>query len=186
MKKTNREIEIKFVINNVRFIQKLLKKKRTKFVGRALERTIRFDTESKKLEKEGKFLRVRTGFKNVITFKRKIKNRRFREREEIELEIADPKSMEMILEKLGFTKKRIMEKYREKWEWGNAEIVVDKLPFGNFIEIEGSEKSILKTVKMLGFYFKDRIITTYWSLWEDYREKEGIKDENIVFKKTWK
>ena len=74
-----------------------------------------------------------------------------------------------------------MEKYREKWQWGSAEIVIDRLPFGNFIEIEGNEKSILKTIKMLGFNFKDRITTTYWGLWEDYRRKKGVKNEDIVF-----
>ena len=178
-----REIEIKFKIKNQDFIRRKLKKAGAKLLGKAFERTIRFDTENKKLEKEGKFLRVRTGFKNVITFKRKIKNRRFREREEIEIEISDPKKMETILNKLGFTKKWIMEKYREKWEWGSAEIVIDKLPFGNFIEIEGNEKSILKTIKILRLDLKDGITATYWGLWEEYRRKKGIKDENIVFKK---
>lgn len=129
MKKTNCEIEIKFTINKVSFIPKLLKKKKAKFVGKAFERTIRFDTNDKKLEKEGKFLRVRTGFKNVITFKRKIKNRRFREREEIEFEIADPKSMEIILEKLGFTKKRIMEKSSEKSKRSPATVYFGPLDF---------------------------------------------------------
>ena len=122
-----REIKIKFNIDSANSIRKMLRNKGARFLGKAFEKTIRFDTKNKNLEKEGKFLRVRTGFKDVITFKRKTKpgDKKFREREEIEFEIADPKSMEIILEKLGFTKKRIMEKYREKWQWGSAEIVID-------------------------------------------------------------
>jgi adenylate cyclase class 2 len=126
-------------------------------------------------------LRLRTGFKNVITFKRKIKSKNFKEREEIELEISDPEKMEIILKNLGFTKVRIMEKYREKWKLNGTEIVIDKLPMGNFIEIEGRKKSIKKIVNLLGFDFKNRLVCTYWDLWKDFTKKKGIKNENIVF-----
>jgi adenylate cyclase class 2 len=121
----------------------------------------------------------------VITFKKKINkvDKDFKEREEIEIEISNPKEMEMILAELGFTKKWIMEKYREKWQWGSAEVVIDRLPFGNFIEIEGSKKSIQKAAKLLGLRLADGITATYWGLWEDYCQRKGIKEENIIFKK---
>jgi predicted adenylyl cyclase CyaB len=182
-----KEIEIKFKIKNLNLIKRKLKDKKAKFIGKTLERTIKFDTENKDLEKKGKFLRVRTGFKNVITFKRKIKRKdtKFKEREEIELEISEPEKMKVILENLGFTKKWMMEKYREKWILGDAEIVIDKLPeMGNFLEIEGNKKSIQKTAKLLGLRLADGITATYWGLWEDYCQRKGIeKEENIIFKK---
>jgi adenylate cyclase class 2 len=181
MKKINREIEIKFEIKNPNLIRKILKNLKAKFCGKAFERTIRFDTPNNSLEKKGKFLRLRTGFKNVITFKRKIKSKNFKEREEIELEISDPEKMEIILKNLGFTKVRIMEKYREKWKLNGTEIVIDKLPMGNFIEIEGREKLIKKVVNLLGLDFKNRLVCTYWDLWKDFTKKKGIKNENIVF-----
>lgn len=177
------EIEVKFKIKNPDFIRKKLRKIKAQFVGKAFERTVRFDTRNKNLEKQGKFLRIRTGFKNTITFKQKIKTKekKFREREEIEFEISNPRKMEIILENLGFTRRLIMEKYREKWQWGSAEIVIDKLPFGNFIEIEGSKKSIQKIAKLLGLRLADGITATYWGLWKDYQKQKGIKDENIIF-----
>jgi adenylate cyclase class 2 len=181
MKNINREVEIKFEIKNSDFIREKLKKQGAKFIGKVFERTIRFDTPDDGLEKNGNFLRLRTGFKNVITFKRKIKSKDFKEREEIELEISDPEKMEIILKNLGFTKVRIMEKYREKWELNGAEIAIDKLPMGNFIEIEGREKSIKKVVNLLGLDFKNRLVCTYWDLWKDFTKKKGIKNENIVF-----
>jgi len=179
-----KEIELKFKIDGPGLIRRKLKEAGVKFVGKAFERTIKFDTPNDILFKNGKFLRLRTGFKNVITLKIKIKSedKKFKEREEIELEISDLEKMKKILENLGFTKKLIMEKYREKYELGDVEIVIDKLPkMGNFIEIEGSKKAIQKTAKILGLNLKEGITATYWGLWEDYRQKHGLKEENIIF-----
>ncbi len=181
MKNINREIEIKFKIKTPNSIRRILKNQGAKFIGKAFEKTLRFDTPNDDLAKDKKFLRIKTGFKNVITFKKKIASKKFKEREEIEFEIADPKKMRFILENLGFTKVRIMEKFREKWHLNNAEVVIDKLPMGNFIEIEGEEKSIRKVVNILGLNFEDRITATYWDLWKEYTERKGIKNENITF-----
>ena len=180
-----KEIELKFRIEKPSLIREKLKEVGAKFIGKAFEKTVKFDTKNDNLKRGGKFLRVRTGFKNTITFKRKIGtgDKKFKEREEIEFEISDPEKMKIILENLGFTKKWIMEKYREKWQWGSAEIVIDKLPLGNFIEIEGNKKVIEKTAKVLGLNLKEGITATYWELWENYRRKRGIKDKNIIFKK---
>jgi adenylate cyclase class 2 len=180
-----KEVELKFKIENPGLIRKKLRNLKAKFIGKAFEKTIKFDTKNDGLKKQGKFLRVRTGFENVITFKKKINkfDKNFKEREEIEVEISDPAEMEKILENLGFTKKWLMEKYREKWILKNAEIVIDKLPFGNFIEIEGSKRAIQKTAKILELDLKEGITKTYWGLWEDYRKEKSIKEKNIIFKR---
>lgn len=181
MKNINREIEIKFKVRSSDSIRRILKNQGAKFIGKAFEKTLRFDTLNDDLARNKKFLRIKTGFKNVITFKKKITSKKFKEREEIEFEIADPKKMRVILENLGFTKVRIMEKFREKWHLNDTEVVIDKLPLGNFIEIEGKEKSIRKVVDILELDFKNRIIGTYWDLWKEYAKRKGIKDENITF-----
>jgi adenylate cyclase class 2 len=180
-----KEIEIKFKIKKPNLIREKLKNLKAEFVGKVFERTIKFDTEKENLKEQGKFLRIRTGVKNVITFKKKISkfDKDFKEREEIEVEISDPIEMEKILENLGFAKKWIMEKYREKWILGKVEISIDKLPrMGYFIEIEGKKGTIQNTAKILGLDFKNKITATYWDLWKDYCQREGIKEENIIFK----
>jgi adenylate cyclase class 2 len=180
-----KEIEIKFKIKKPNLIREKLKNLKAEFVGKVFERTIKFDTEKENLKEQGKFLRIRTGFKNVITFKKKISkfDKDFKERDEIEVEISDPIEMEKILENLGFAKKWIMEKYREKWILGKVEISIDKLPrMGYFIEIEGKKRAIQNTAKILGLDFKNKITATYWDLWKDYCQREGIKEENIIFK----
>jgi adenylate cyclase class IV len=78
-----KEIEIKFKIKKPNLIREKLKNLKAEFVGKVFERTIKFDTEKENLKEQGKFLRIRTGFKNVITFKRKISkfDKDFKERE---------------------------------------------------------------------------------------------------------
>ncbi len=180
--KKNKEIEVKFALKNALKIRKILKRNKAKFKGRAFERTVRFDSKDKKLEKSGKFLRIRTGFEKTITFKKKIENKNFKERIEIELEIDDEKKMAEILKNLGFNKILIMEKFREKWTLLDTEIVIDKLPMGLFIEIEGGEKAINKMIKLLELDSEKRILVTYWDIWKNFARKNKIKNQNIIFK----
>lgn len=147
-----KEVEVKFKVKNFKEIENRLKANASQFLGQALEITTKFDTPDSSLQKNNRWLRIRTGFKTTLTLKEKLAggSRRFKEREETELEINDAKKMEKILQRLGLTKKLVMEKIREKWRLGKTEIVLDKLPFGNFIEIEGSASSIKKIEKLLG------------------------------------
>ena len=50
--------------------------------------------------------------------------------------------MEAILEALGFTPALVYEKRRQTWRLGKTEIVIDVLPFGLFMEIEGRATEI--------------------------------------------
>jgi predicted adenylyl cyclase CyaB len=180
----NHEIEIKFSIKDQTLLLDQFKKLGARFKGKAFERTIRFDTPDNQLEKQGKFLRLRSGFKNVITFKSKISNKQFKEREEIEFEVEEQEKMRQILERLGFTKIRIMEKYRQKWECGGTEIVVDKLLMGIFMEIEGPKINIEKICQKLGLDLKNGITKSYWEIWEEYCKRKHLDPENIVFNRS--
>lgn len=127
---------------------------------------VRFETPGGDLERTGRFLRVRTGFASVVTFKQKLgKDTKFKVRKEIELAVEDPKKMEQLIEGLGFTKRWIMEKYREKWQVLGVEVVIDKLPFGTYMEIEGSRTSIKNVVAKLGLNMADGLIDGYNELW---------------------
>lgn len=63
-------------------------------------------------------------------------------RREDETLVHDPESMNAILAALGFVPGLIYEKRRRTWRLGAAEIVLDELPFGLFMEIEGDESEI--------------------------------------------
>jgi adenylate cyclase class 2 len=58
--------------------------------------------------------------------------------------------MENIIEKLGYELAVVYEKHRKAWHLGKVEVVLDELPFGYYMEIEGEVKNILKAEKMLG------------------------------------
>ncbi len=61
----------------------------------------------------------------------------------------DPDAMEAILARLGFFPALVYEKRRETWTLGKTEIVIDELPFGLFMEIEGAEQDIRDIESML-------------------------------------
>lgn len=76
--------------------------------------------------------------KTILTFKRRIENNLDYKRQiEHETEIADAAAIKKIIDCLGFQKKIVYEKKRRKWKLKNVEIVLDELPFGLFMEIEG-------------------------------------------------
>ena len=71
-------------------------------------------------------------------------------RHEIETEVSDADAVAAILDALGYRPALVYEKRRETWHAAGAEIVLDELPFGTFVEIEGEEESILKAEELLG------------------------------------
>ena len=50
--------------------------------------------------------------------------------------------MHTILETLGYRPIAVYEKKRQTWLLGAVEVVIDELPFGLFMEIEGEEIEI--------------------------------------------
>jgi adenylate cyclase class 2 len=85
----------------------------------------------------------RIGKRGILTFKERFPSRSdIKHQREDETRVADPDAMELILDALGFTPALVYEKRRETWRLGKAEIVIDELPFGLFMEIEGPEQDI--------------------------------------------
>ncbi len=96
------------------------------------------------LELERSVLRLRRiGKGAILTYKERFPSRSgIKHHREDETRVADPDAMELILEGLGFTAALVYEKRRETWTLGGTEIVLDELPFGWFMEIEGTEQGI--------------------------------------------
>jgi len=93
----------------------------------------------------------RVGGKATLTYKKRLPGASsIKHQREEETAIADPEAMEAILEALGFTPALVYEKRRQTWRLGNAEIVIDVLPFGLFMEIEGRINQIKAVERKLG------------------------------------
>lgn len=85
----------------------------------------------------------RIGKRGILTYKERFPTRSsIKHQREDETRVDDPDAMELILEALGFTPALVYEKRRETWKLREAEIVIDELPFGLFMEIEGTEQTI--------------------------------------------
>jgi adenylate cyclase class 2 len=60
--------------------------------------------------------------------------------------------MESIIEKLGYKLSVIYEKHRKTWHFRDVEIVLDELPFGLYMEIEGTIEAIEEAEKLLDIH----------------------------------
>ncbi len=187
MTEDNKEIEIKIEITDIEGFKNKILSLSPRVEPETFERTIRFDTASGDLEKAGVFTRVRSGFKTVWTVKKKLEESEnddaYFQRQEWETEIDDIEKARNMLKALGFEKEYIMEKYRTKFLLPDIEITIDRLPFGNYAELEGSKEAIDRTAQILGISLSERITTTYWHLNDEHNRKYNLNEESIVFKK---
>lgn len=95
-----------------------------------------------------------------------------RQREE-ETEVSDADALAAILEALGYRPALVYEKRRATWRLNDAEVVLDELPFGLFLEIEGEEPAILSTEKLLGLQDAEAEHTPYPELTIRHGTKKG-------------
>ncbi|MFM9903662.1 MAG: class IV adenylate cyclase [Pyrinomonadaceae bacterium] len=104
------------------------------------------------LEARTAFLRLRkTDTVNTLTYKEKVVSETdFKHQIEFETIVSDVEATEHIIEKLGYKLSAIYEKHRKAWHLSNVEVVLDELPFGYYMEIEGSMDDILAVEKLLG------------------------------------
>jgi adenylate cyclase, class 2 len=87
----------------------------------------------------------------TLTYKKRLPGRAaIKQQREEETGVADAEAMQAILEALGFTPALVYEKRRQTWRLRDAEIVIDVLPFGLFMEIEGRASEIRAVERKLG------------------------------------
>lgn len=104
------------------------------------------------LDPRRRVLRLRRkGERAVFTFKeRDLSGSPIKRQREEETDVSDARALSAILEALGYRPVLVYEKRRETWRLRGAEVVIDELPFGLFVEIEGEEAAILEAENLLG------------------------------------
>jgi adenylate cyclase, class 2 len=116
----------------------------------------------------------RVGSRAVLTFKERgassTAHKRYREDE---TSVGDAAAMADILSALGYSPALVYEKRRATWQWRGAEIVLDELPFGLFVEIEGEESVIDEVERLLGLSEADAEPATYPELARRHGRKRG-------------
>ncbi len=102
-------------------------------------------------------------------------------REELEVGVTDFAAADAILKRLGYQPRNSYEKYRETFQLDDVEIVIDELPFGNFIELEGEEAAIRTAAKQLGLSWDDRLVASYLGLLSQLNAHYGTATADLTF-----
>lgn len=163
------EIEAKFYVLDLEGIRRRLQSMEALLIqARILETNIRFDLTDGGLRSEGRVLRLRQDTEARLTYKDGSTNEEgVLSRREIEFIVEDFGKAKQFLEALGYHKLFYYEKYRTTYEHANCHIMLDELPYGNFVEIEGeSVESIRKVSGTLDLKWDTAIPTSYHILFE--------------------
>lgn len=172
------EIEKKFTLSNDQRERILadLEEFGAKFVREDFEENIIYHSDL--LMQKGAILRVRKiADKTILTYKEPVPNSlAFKQRIEYETEVGNADELEKIIESLGFTKVLVYEKRRNIWHFRDVEIVLDELPFGIYMEIEGSITAIAEAEMFLDGENLEEEHETYPRLTERF----GVRKEHLI------
>jgi adenylate cyclase, class 2 len=98
----------------------------------------------------------------ILTFKQRLPGiSDLKHQVEFETDVSDPGAMSQILQNIGLEPKLIYEKRRRKWHFRSTEVVIDELPFGLFMEIEGSVTGIKEAEMLLEADRLEAVAETY-------------------------
>jgi len=179
------EIEVKVPVENVRaFAERAAKLGYEQIRSRHFERNTLFDYPDRSLSHAGCLLRVRETRQNALfTFKGKIvEDERFKVRPETETTCDSGPNLRAILESIGMKPYFRYEKYREEYRGPGALLCLDELPFGHFLELEGSPEGIEELARVLDLSPSAFVKRSYADLYGEYCRERGMPFGDIVFK----
>ena len=184
MTDNGQEIEAKFYVQNLRQIERRLEDLGVRLIqSRVLETNIRFDLPGAALLSEGRVLRLRHDTEARLTYKGPSQNENgVLQRTEIEFVASDFDKARHFLEALGYQKLIRYEKYRTTYQLNRTLVMLDELPFGNFVEIEGETVAAIRTAaRQLKLDWGTAISKSYNALFERLRKTLELSFPDILF-----
>ena len=179
------EIEAKFHVQNLRKIElRLLELKAQLIQPRVHEVNLRFDRPDGELRNSFRVLRLRQDDIARFTFKGPSveKDGGILSRQEIEFEVGNFESAKQFLEAIGFQVVVFYEKFRTTYEFNNTHIMLDELPYGSFVEIEGENAETIHSIaNMLGLNWDAMVKAGYHALFERVAGKYGLDVSKLSF-----
>jgi adenylate cyclase class 2 len=177
------ETELKFFLDDPASIRRRIIEIGAQSRGKSFESNIRFEDSHRSLIKQKSLLRLRQDQKARLTYKSPIPeaNGQFKTMRELEVDISDFDTMHYILKALGFHQEQVYEKWRETMVLGRTHFCLDRLPFGNFLEIEGSKQDIQKFAAQLDLAWYRRILLNYLQIFEILRDKLHLEFSDVTF-----
>jgi len=149
-----KEIEVKILEIDVKKTGKKLKEMGAEKIFSGELVNTYFDFPDKRLEKEGKILRLRKKRNKVIlTYKKMINQEKAKVMDEYELEVQDFELLKAIFKELNLNPIYEFKKHRTSYELNKTHFEIDKYPaIPAFLEIEAPNlKTINEMVSELGF-----------------------------------
>jgi adenylate cyclase class 2 len=177
------ETEAKFYINNLSKIKARLQELYAPLIQtRVHEKNLRFDTSDQSLRKNGCVLRLRQDDAARITYKGPGKTSEgVISRTEIELAVGDFEKAKLFLESLGYKLMVFYEKYRTTYELDNTHIMLDELPYGNFMEIEGRDNASIRIMAGKLHIKWEPVATSYLGLFERVCGARKLDPSQLTF-----
>ncbi|HEU4745380.1 MAG TPA: class IV adenylate cyclase [Anaerolineales bacterium] len=181
---SGQETEAKFYVRDLSRVKSRLDELDARLVQeRTLETNIRFDLPGAPLRAEGRVLRLRRDTSTKFTYKSASTNEQgVLSREEIEFGVEDFDKAKRFLEALGYQKLVYYEKFRTTYELNDTLVMLDELPYGNFVEIEGSTVDSIRAIAdQLQLNWATAIATSYNALFDRTRSALGISVQDLSF-----
>ena len=182
---SGQETEVKFFVQDLKRIEMRLQELEAHLVQpRVHEVNLRFDNEKGELRKNFKVLRLRQDSEAKFTYKGPSEERAggVLTRKEVEFTVGSFDAAKEFLELLGFAPVVFYEKYRTTYELHGVHIMLDELPYGTFVEIEGEDIDALQKVsELLALRWDTMVKAGYHALFERITEKYELEYGQLSF-----
>ncbi|MBN1562589.1 MAG: class IV adenylate cyclase [Anaerolineae bacterium] len=153
---------------------------------RTFERNVRYLDAAQTFMERGIVLRLRQDAKIRLTYKEPphIQDGMM-SRFEAEITVDDFDMMDIILKKLGFVPDVVYEKYRTTYQLpqisDDTEILLDEMPYGNFVEIEGEPDAIRAAMQALHLSNAPHVGMSYLSMFMHIKRVLGLEMHDLTF-----
>jgi len=182
-KPENQETEAKFYVRDLAAAARRLEQMGARLVQpRTHELNLRFDRPDGSLRRAGCALRLRRDAQSRLTYKEPaMRTEGALSRREVEFTVGDFEAAREFLEALGYEVTFRYEKYRTTYALGKAQVMLDELPYGNFVEIEGEMETLRRAAERLGLNWEAAIPTSYHALFERLCAARGLASRELSF-----
>ncbi len=192
MPSANQETEAKFYVHDLERVEARLQASGAQLIQpRTHELNLRFDTPAGDFQRDGRVLRLRRDRGIHLTYKDggQLTAGALRRRE-LEFSADNFEIARQFLEALGYEVVFIYEKYRTIYQTSEvfedlgglaAHIMLDELPYGNFVEIEGELTTLQPIAQKLGLDWEVAIPASYHALFERISQARQLTFRDLSF-----
>ncbi len=165
------EFEVKYYLTAPDRLRKRILALGAESSGRFFERNLCFDTSDDALRRSGRLLRLRQNQSARLTYKAPSAQALLEVKtyHETEVGVDDAGALAEIFRALDFRVAQTYEKWRESFVLQEAQLCLDEMPFGHFLEIEGPPNAIRHLAVQLGLKWSERILKDYLAIFEAVR-----------------